>query len=124
MWEGVRTKSNHISVMQHTFNTQFTQRYRNCRRSSTKVTKPRVILPQTTFAAAPEIATDDIEEYEENVETLSKLVKGKTPPAAHSVKQLMDITRKARVQWMKEEIMSIKNILDKYPCFRISKWVS
>ena len=61
-------------------------------------------------------------EYEENVATLSKLMQAKTPPAANVVKQLLGLTRNKRKDWLKEEI-AIRQILQKYPCFKLSKWV-
>lgn len=64
----------------------------------------------------------EVEEYDENVATLSKLMKGKNPPAAQAMKQLLDATRSIRVQWMKEFI-SIKDIFQKFPCLKVSKWV-
>lgn len=47
--------------------------------------------------------------------------KHKSDPA-HAVKQLLDITRDVRVQWLKEEV-SIEDICKKYPSLQTSKWV-
>ena len=59
-------------------------------------------------------------EMEEDVVTLSTLVGGKTPPAAQTI---MDATREKRKLWLKKEV-SITEIFEKYPCLKISKWVS
>lgn len=63
------------------------------------------------------------EEYEENVGVLAKLIIEKTHHSAPEVQQLLDETRVQRNKWLQEEI-SITTILDKYPCFKHSKWVS
>ena len=64
-----------------------------------------------------------LDEYEENLTTLNKLMKGKNPPAPNLIIQLLDETRQNRKIWMKQEI-SIHEILDKYHCFTKPKWVS
>ena len=64
----------------------------------------------------------DCDEYEEDVATLTKLMSGKTPPAAQVVRQLLDSTRRKRMQWLKEEI-SLHDIFEKFPCLKMSKWV-
>ena len=68
--------------------------------------------------------SDEVETdvYAENVQTLVTLVNAKTPPSAHAVQQLLDATRSKRVNWLKN-LISIREILEKYPCFKHSKWV-
>lgn len=93
------------------------------------MTEPKVIVAQPAIATPEQqlstsSSSDDreMEDYEEDVATLSTLVKGKTPPAAHTIKQLLDATREKRLQWLRKEI-SITEIFEKYPCLKISKWV-
>lgn len=62
----------------------------------------------------------EIETYEENVKTLATLINGK---GAQIIQQLLDETRLQRNKWLLDEI-SIRQILDTYPCFKNSKWVS
>ena len=64
-----------------------------------------------------------MEEYDENVETLAKLFDGKSHPAAQVVQQLLDDTRSQRKKWLQRDI-SIREIDEKYPCFKTSKFVS
>ena len=54
--------------------------------------------------------------------TLAKIIGGKTPPAAQIVRQILDSTRRKRMQWLKEDI-SISDVFEKYPCLKMSKWV-
>lgn len=117
-------------IPQSTFNAQFTQRYRNNRRESRKVTCPKLVVSQATVESSAiesskqlQDVTNEEDEYEENVETLKKLMAGKNPPKPRSVIQLLDDTREKRRKWLEEEI-SIHQILEKYVCFKKSKWVS
>ena len=50
-------------------------------------------------------------------------LQGKHPPSAQAMTQLLDMTRDKRVQWLKEELVSIEAIFEKYPCLKTSKWV-
>ena len=115
--------------LQKTFNSQFTQRYRNNRRVSKQATCPKIVLQAAVKATIrqpemPEASNQShSDEYEENLTTLNKLMTGKNPPAPNLIIQILDETRKKRKIWMKQEI-SIHEILDKYKCFTKPKWVS
>lgn len=98
------------------------------------MTAPKIILaPSANGAPSPgpshtlsqlsgsQTSCHDVE-YEENVTNLSKLMQGKHPPSAQAVMRLLDATRPKRVQWLKE-LVSISDILGKFPCFKTSKWV-
>ena len=61
-------------------------------------------------------------DMEEDVGLLRTLFEGKNPPAAQTIKQLLDSTRVKRMEWLKSEV-SIADIFEKYPCLKISKWV-
>ena len=102
----------------------------NNRRESKQATAPKVVLAQAraqcsqqpNSITSDEAATSD-DVYEENVQTLTTLVNAKTPPPAHAVQQLLDDTRRSkRIDWLKS-LISIREILEKYPCFKHSKWV-
>ena len=108
---------------------QITQRYRNNRRDSRKATNSKVTLPPSMVGTAPQVESDgDLEDdtmtYKENVNALSKLTEGKSPPAAQVVFDLLDATRPGRRKWLRENLSIHEDILDNYPCFRKSKWVS
>ena len=63
------------------------------------------------------------EEYDEMIESLQLLFSGRHPPPVQSVKKLLDNTRPQRGKWLLG-LVSIHCILDKYPCFKFSKWVN
>ncbi len=60
--------------------------------------------------------------YKENVQTLVTLINAKTPTPAHAVQRLLDATRSKRIDWLKQ-LISIREIMETYPCFKHSKWV-
>lgn len=62
------------------------------------------------------------ERYEENVQALKKLVQGKAAPT-QVVQTLLDVTRPQRKVYLERADISIRDILEVYPVFRILKWV-
>lgn len=125
-----------LFFLKHTFNNQFSQRYRNNRRerknndkdgSSPNITraivKVRASQPAQSSSSGNSVVNIEMETYEENVTALAKLINGKHYPPAKVVEELLDATRILRKKWLDEEV-SIRQILDKYPCFKNPKWVS
>ena len=110
-------------ALQHTFNSQFAQRYQNVRRESKRVAAPKIVLTQASVHHQPAFQEDSETDYNENVKALAMLMNSKNPPAAQAVMELLDATRSKRTSWMKSEI-SIGQIMEEYPCFKSSKWVS
>ena len=107
---------------QHTFNKQFTQRYRNNRRRSSGVKCPKIIVASATpnHHQSPVTSTD---EQDENVDALRKLASIKNPPA-QTVQELLNVTRSGRKQWLQKSDLSIQMIFEKYPMIQQPKWVS
>lgn len=70
------------------------------------------------------MSTDEheTEEHDENVDALKKLSKTKSP-AAQTVQDLLKATRKIRQEWLSSALVSIHQILDKYPVLGQPKWV-
>ena len=95
------------------------------------MTRPKITLSQAAVTAAirqSEALTDQpqgdgMDEYEESVASLNRLIEGKNPPAPKLIIQLLEETRQKRKDWLKQEI-SIHDILEKYICFKKPKWVS
>lgn len=90
--------------------------------TSTKAVLAQAIVTKVTQQADTNTTEEDQDDYEEDVEALTQVVTGKHPPAAQSVYDLLDATRHKRTTWLQEEI-SIAEILNKFPCFKNSKWV-
>lgn len=106
-------------MLQHTFNKQFTQRYRNNRRRSSGAKSIKVVLAEANVTATKENTSL---QDNENTEALKKLVKGKNPPA-QTVQNLLIATRASREKWLQTPCISIHDILEKYTVLRNSKWV-
>lgn len=64
-----------------------------------------------------------MEEYDENVEALKKLLNTKSP-SAQTVQDLLKTTRELRQKWLSSAMISIHDILNNYPVFENPKWVS
>ena len=109
-------------MLQHTFNKQFTQRYRNNRCRSSGAKSIKVVLAEANVTATKENTSLQDEEDDENTEALKKLVKGKNPPA-QTVQNLLIATRASREKWLQTPCISIHDILEKYTVLRNSKWV-
>lgn len=113
-----------VCNVQHTFNKQITQRYRNNRRRSSKAKSIKVVLPEANITATKEnTSLQQDEEDDENTQALQKLVKAKNPPA-QTVQNLLTATRASREKWLQTPSISIHDILEKYTVLRNSKWVS
>ena len=56
-----------------------------------------------------------MEEYDENVAALKKLLKTKSP-AAQTIQDLLKATRELRLKWFSSSPVLIHDILEKYPC--------
>ena len=121
----------HILLCFHyqvTFNSQFTQRYRNNRRSSRQATTPKMsatFIQATLTGVTGEPQHDEAEEgnYEEKLSDLKKLMARKSGSSATVIKEILHDTHVQRRQWLKKDI-SIDEILKEYCCFSQSKWVS
>ena len=95
------------------------------------MTRPKITLSQAAVTAAirqSEALTDQpqgdgIDEYEESVASLNRLIERKNPPAPKLIIQLLEEIRQKRKDWLKQDI-SIHDILEKYICFKKPKWVS
>ena len=111
-----------LLLVQHTFNKQFTQRFRNNRRRSTKAKSLKVVLPQTNVNTNEESVSLQEEEDKENTDALQQLIKGKNPPA-QMVQSLLTATRATREKWLQTPSISIQDILQKYSALQNSKWV-
>jgi hypothetical protein len=64
-----------------------------------------------------------MEEYDENVAALKKLLKIKSPPA-QTIQDLLKATRELRLKWLTSSSVSIHDIIEKYPVLAKPKWVS
>ena len=72
----------YLPTVQHTFNVQFTQRYRNNRRGSRQAIAQKVFLAPAAVninQCQSPLNDADNEEYDENIQALKKLT-GKTAP--------------------------------------------
>lgn len=112
---------------QKTLSSQLSQRYRNSRRPSRKVTDQKLchqceVSVDATNTPALQKSSAENERYEENVQALKKLVQGKAAPA-QVVQTLLDTTRPLRKVYLERADISIRDILDVYPVLRIPKWV-
>ena len=112
---------------QKTLSFQLSQRYRNSRRPSRKVTDQKLchqceVSVDATNTPALQKSSAENERYEENVQALKKLVQGKAAPA-QVVQTLLDTTRPLRKVYLERADISIRDILDVYPVLRIPKWV-
>ena len=65
----------------------------------------------------------EMEEYDENVAALQKLLKQKSP-AAQTIQDLLKATRELRLKWLCSSPVSIHDIFEKYPILAQPKWVS
>ena len=122
----VSNKKLYFYNIQHTFNKQLSQRYRNNRRRSSQAKSVKVVLPEANITATKENTTPaDLqdEEDDENTQALQKLVKGKNPPA-QTIQNLLIATRASREKWLLSPSISIHDILEKYTVLRNFKWVS
>ena len=113
---------------------QLSQRFRNSRRGSKRATQPKLIVSQAALSVQKEpiqsesqgssqLSENELDEYEENVAALKKLMDGKNPPSRKLIIQLLEQTRQHRKKWLKE-LVSIDNIREKFPCFKQLQWVS
>lgn len=68
------------------------------------------------------MSLSNVDEDEENVEALKKLIASKNPPA-RMVQELLTATRTYRNQWLKKPQISIHDILCKFPALKEPKWV-
>ena len=112
---------------QKTLSSQLSQRYRNSRRPSRKVTDQKLchqceVSVDATNTPALQNSSAENERYEENVQALKKLMQGKAAPA-QVVQTLLDTTRPLRKVYLERADISIRDILDVYPVLRIPKWV-
>ena len=90
---------------------------------SPKITLAQAIVSKSTQnSVSTGTPNADLDEYEEDIATLSKLMGGSNPPVAQVVHDLLDSTRPKRKDWLLEEI-AILEIIEKYPCFKVPKWV-
>ena len=84
----------------------------------------KIILPNAEESSRSVLPNNDgkLEEYEENVAALKKIVKTKSP-AAQTVQELLSATRELRLKWLSSAPVSIHNIMEKYPVLAYPKWV-
>ena len=111
-------------VLQFSINKQITQKYRNSRKrtSATKCPKLKLARLSGSTSETPE-SLASVEEDEENVAALKKLMASRNPPA-QTVQELLAATRTYLKQWLKKPDISIHNILEKFPALKEPKWVS
>lgn len=64
----------------------------------------------------------DLENYQRNVTKIQKQWLSKNPDK-RQVKILMDLTFQLRRQWIKNEVKSVKAILDMFPCLKSTQVV-
>ena len=95
------------------------------------MTSPKIALAQAvikssgthqSLPARSDSVPGESETYEESVGTLAKLMNGKKHSSAKVIQQLLGETRPQRTRWL-QELISIREIMEKYPCFKQSKWV-
>ena len=85
-----------------------------------------VTLPHGVMKPAPSTSlglNTELEEYKEVVDALQKLFEGSAAPASTTVTRLLDDTRPHRNLWLRTAV-SIETILQTYPVFEKSRWVS
>ena len=110
-------------VSQFYINKQITQKYCNSRKRTTTAKYPKLKLSHQSGSSneTPE-SPSCVEEDEENVQALKKLMSSKNPPA-QTVQELLTETRTYRNQWLKKPEISIHDIIDKFPVLKEPKWV-
>ena len=110
-------------ISQYYVNKQITQKYRNSRKKTTTAKCPKLKLSHQSESSneTPE-SLPCVEEDEENVQALKKLMSSKNPPA-QTVQELLAATRTYRNQWLKKPEISIHDIMDKFPVLKEPKWV-
>ena len=116
---------------QGTLKAQIMQRYRNIRRTSSaaKAQKlkgiqlpPIVAKPAGCPSAQNENNREMEEAHQESIKALQKLFEGRASVPNQTVQSLLDSTRPHREQWLRTPV-SIDSIIQKYPAFKLPKWV-
>ena len=77
-------------------------------------TPPAKKQKNDTIEASPPTASD-LAEYEQHVTHLIKVYTSKKWYLAYMV-SLLELTAKLRRQWIKEELPSVSEVIDKFPC--------
>ena len=115
-----------VFTLQTSLKDQLSQRYRNNRRRTPATVSHKIVLSSacgdSTNSVLPS-SKHEIEEYDENVEALKKLLKLKSP-AAQTIQDLLKATREVRLKWLSSTPVSIHDIYKKYPVLAQPKWVS
>ena len=117
----VYLKLSNFLFQQDSWKNKFKIKFKNLRRPG-RSQKAGLLVPplpakkqKNIYIEASPPTASDLAEYEQRVTHLIKVYTSKKLSLAYMV-SLLELTAKLRRQWIKEELPSVYEVIDKFPC--------